>query len=207
MRQRGIRRAIKRSLDVGFAGAGLCAAAPVIGATAAAVWASMGRPVLFTQERVGEGERVFRIYKFRSMRDPRDPSAPEPDHERITRVGAFLRSTSLDELPQLLNILKGDMSLVGPRPLLVRYIPRYDARQRRRHEVLPGLTGWAQVNGRNASSWEEKFENDVWYVEHWSLALDVRILARTVLTVVKRDGVSAEAHVTMPEFMGSPTPA
>lgn len=194
---------MKRAFDVGAASAGLLATAPIGAGTAIAVAASMGRPVLFTQERVGADERVFRIYKFRTMRSPTDPSAPEPDAERITRVGAFLRSTSLDELPQLLNVLKGDMSLVGPRPLLVRYLPRYDATQRRRHEVLPGLTGWAQVNGRNSASWEEKFANDVWYVDHWSLRLDARILARTLKTVLRREGISAQEHTTMPEFMGS----
>lgn len=203
MRQRGLRRAAKRAFDVGAAGVGLAVTAPVLAVTATAVWGSMGRPVLFTQERVGEGERIFRILKFRTMRAPRDASRPEPDQDRITRVGAFLRSTSLDELPQLVNVLKGDMSLVGPRPLLVRYLPRYDEVQRRRHQVLPGLTGWAQVNGRNAATWEEKFANDVWYVDHWSLRLDARILARTLRTVVRREGISADRHVTMPEFMGA----
>lgn len=204
MRQRGIRRLVKRSIDVGVAATGLAAASPVLAVTGMAVWRSMGRPVLFTQPRVGENDAVFRIYKFRTMRNPTDPSNPEPDAERITRVGQFLRSSSLDELPQLVNVLKGDMSLVGPRPLLVRYLDRYNARQRKRHDVLPGLTGWAQVNGRNSSSWEDKFENDVWYVENWSLRLDARVLAKTLLTVVRRDGVSADQHVTMPEFMGSP---
>ncbi len=203
MRQTGLRRAIKRGLDVSVATVGLTAGAPLLAGTALAVWCSMGRPILFTQERVGEHERVFHIYKFRTMRAPRSADHPEPDAERITRVGAFLRSTSLDELPQLFNVLKGDMSLVGPRPLLVRYLPRYTERQRRRHEVLPGLTGWAQINGRNASSWEKKFEHDVWYVENWSLRLDARILVRTLLTVLRREGISATAHVTMPEFTGS----
>jgi lipopolysaccharide/colanic/teichoic acid biosynthesis glycosyltransferase len=143
---------------------------------------------------------VFRLVKFRTMAP--GPDDPTGDHLRITPVGAFLRSTSLDELPQLYNVLKGDMSLVGPRPLLVRYLPRYSPRQRRRHEVLPGLTGWAQVNGRNALGWDEKFERDVWYVEHWSLRLDAKILAKTAWQVVRRDGVSADGHVTMPEFMG-----
>lgn len=203
VRQVGFARVLKRTLDVTVAGAGLLAGAPLLAAAGAAVWWTMGRPVLFRQERVGEGERVFRIVKFRTMR-PASPSAgPETDEARITRVGRFLRDTSLDELPQLINILRGDMSLVGPRPLLVRYLPRYDARQRRRHEVLPGLTGWAQVAGRNAITWGEKFERDVWYVEHWSPWLDARILARTALVVLRREGVSAEGHATMPEFMGT----
>jgi lipopolysaccharide/colanic/teichoic acid biosynthesis glycosyltransferase len=200
VRQSGIRLRLKRGVDVAVAGVGLVVTAPLVAATAAAVWASMGRPVLFTQDRVGRGERIFRIKKFRSMRAPTSPD--EADDDRITRVGRFIRKTSLDELPQLANILRGDMSLVGPRPLLVRYLPRYSERQRRRHEVLPGITGWAQVNGRNALGWDEKFERDVWYVENWSLALDLRILARTALTVVRRDGISSEGHVTMPEFMG-----
>lgn len=203
MRQRGLRLRIKRSFDIAVASAALVATAPVMAGTGVAVWASMGRPVLFTQQRVGRDDQVFRILKFRTMRAPRDPGNPEPDAQRITRVGRFLRRTSLDELPQLVNIVRGDMSLIGPRPLLVRYLPRYSATQRRRHEVLPGLTGWAQVNGRNASSWERKFADDVWYVDHWSLRLDARILFRTVSTVLRRDGVSAAEHVTMPEFMGS----
>jgi len=162
----------------------------------------MGSPVLFRQQRVGQDESIFQIYKFRSMRDPAYPG--EPDEARLTRVGRFIRSTSLDELPQLINILKGDMSLIGPRPLLVRYLPRYSARQRLRHSVLPGLTGWAQVCGRNSLSWEDKFEHDVWYVEHWSIGLDLKILLRTIGSVAKRSGVSAEGQATMSEFMGSP---
>ena len=175
----------------------------VIG-TGVAVRVSMGSPILFRQDRVGKDEAIFRIYKFRSMRDPAYPG--EPDEARLTRVGRFIRSTSLDELPQLLNVLKGDMSLVGPRPLLVRYLPRYSPRQRLRHSVLPGLTGWAQVSGRNSLSWEEKFEHDVWYVEHWSVGLDLKIALRSVKAVLRRSGVSAEGQATMSEFMGS-TPA
>lgn len=209
MTQRGPALWVKRAVDVAVAGSALALTAPVLGAAAGAVLATMGRPVLFRQERVGRGGRVFRIVKFRTMRAG-TPGVidPERDHLRITRVGKLLRATSIDELPQLLNVLRGDMSLVGPRPLLVRYLGRYNARQQRRHEVLPGLTGWAQVHGRNALGWDEKFERDVWYVEHWSPLLDLRILARTVALVARRDGVSAEGHATMPEFMGSePSPA
>ena len=203
MRQRGWRRLLKRSVDVGAAAVGLVATAPIMAGTATAVAVTMGLPVTFRQQRVGEKERIFHILKFRSMRDPVDPNHPEPDHQRITKLGAFLRSTSLDELPQLLNVLKGDMSLVGPRPLLVRYLERYDSRQRTRHAVLPGITGWAQVNGRNKASWADKFEHDAWYVENWSLVLDAKILLKTAKTVVLREGVAADQHVTMPEFMGN----
>jgi sugar transferase EpsL len=202
MRQRGWRLLAKRAFDVTAASGALVASAPVLAGVAGAVLVTMGRPVLFSQERVGRDDRVFRVYKFRTMRAA-DPQAPlDQDHARITPVGRFLRATSLDELPQLFNVVKGDMSLVGPRPLLVRYLPRYAPRQRRRHDVLPGLTGWAQIHGRNALSWDEKFEHDVWYVEHWSLALDAKIVAKTVWKVLRRDGISAEGHATMPEFLG-----
>ena len=193
-------RRAKRAFDVTVAAGALVAVAPILGTVAVAVRASMGSPVFFRQTRVGRGERRFRIHKFRTMRDPAFEG--EGDAERITRLGGFLRSTSLDELPQLIDVLKGDMSVVGPRPLLVRYLDRYSPRQRRRHEVTPGITGWAQVNGRNAMSWDEKFARDVEYVDNWSLALDVKILARTVGTVFDRSGISADEHATMPEFMG-----
>lgn len=203
MRQRGARLAVKRAVDVAVAGAALAVASPVIVATAGAVAVGLGRPVLFTQPRVGRGDRVFRVYKFRTMRDAAGPDGrPLPDEQRLTPLGRFLRERSLDELPQLVNVLKGDMSLVGPRPLLVRYLERYSPEQRRRHDVLPGLTGWSQVNGRNALSWSEKLALDVWYVDHWSLGLDARILARTVVGVVRGDGISAAGHATMPEFTG-----
>ncbi len=180
-------------------------AAPVLAGAAVAVRATMGSPVLFRQKRPGKGERVFEIVKFRTMREATDPEGrPLSDAERLTPVGRWLRATSVDELPQLWNVLRGDLSLVGPRPLLVRYLPRYSPEQRRRHEVMPGITGWAQIHGRNAISWEEKFALDVWYVEHWSLALDARILIETVGRVLKRDGVSSEGHATMPEFEGAP---
>ena len=173
-------------------------------ALAICVW--MGRSVLFRQVRIGRGDRAFRIVKFRTMRDARDNAGNLlADEERLTTLGRFMRRGSLDELPQLWNVLRGNMSLVGPRPLLPEYLPRYSAFQRRRHEVKPGITGWAQVNGRNALGWEQKFELDVWYVDHWSVWLDIKILWMTVVKVVCGEGISQQGHATMPEFMGSPT--
>jgi len=195
---------MKRGLDVSVAATALVATAPVMLGTACAIRATMGSPVLFRQERPGRGEQIIKIMKFRSMRDPLPHEvASQSDAQRITRLGAFLRKSSIDELPQLVNILRGDMSLVGPRPLVKQYLDRYTLEQRRRHDVMPGLTGWAQVNGRNGLSWEEKFAHDVWYVDHWSLRLDAKILAKTVVQVLKRDGISSDGHATMPEFMGS----
>ena len=165
----------------------------------------LGKPVFFRQERPGRGGKIFRMFKFRTMADLRGPDGNLlPDEERMTRLGSFLRSASLDELPEILNVLKGDMSLVGPRPLLVRYLPLYSPEQGRRHEVRPGITGWAQVNGRNAISWEEKFRLDVWYVDHYSLFLDLKICALTFRKVFVREGIAAEGSATMPEFKGSP---
>jgi len=204
VKQRGLALAAKRVVDVAVAGSALALLSPVIAGTAVAVLATMGRPVFFRQERVGRDERTFRITKFRTMHPTDDDRvAPDEDHLRITPLGQFLRDTSLDELPQLVNVLLGDMSVVGPRPLLVRYLPRYSAEQRRRHEVLPGLTGWAQIHGRNSVSWDEKFARDTWYVDHWSPLLDLKILVRTALIVARRDGVSAAGHATMPEFLGT----
>jgi lipopolysaccharide/colanic/teichoic acid biosynthesis glycosyltransferase len=203
MLQSGWRFLIKTALDRTAALAGLVVAAPVLAGAAVAVRATMGSPVLFRQKRPGRGERVFEIVKFRTMREATDAEGRAlSDAERLTPVGRWLRATSVDELPQLWNVLRGDLSLVGPRPLLVRYLPRYSPEQRRRHEVMPGITGWAQIHGRNAISWEEKFALDVWYVEHWSLGLDARILLETVGRVLKRDGVSSDGHATMPEFEG-----
>lgn len=194
----------KRVLDVAGAAACLALGAPVITAAAAAVRLSMGAPVFFRQERPGLHGRPFRLFKFRTMTDERGPDGKLlPDAQRLTAVGRFIRSTSLDELPQLLNVLKGEMSLVGPRPLLMQYLSRYDERQAKRHDMKPGITGLAQVRGRNSLSWEEKFEHDVQYVESWSLLLDARILLETVAQVVLRKGISAGGHATMPEFMGS----
>jgi lipopolysaccharide/colanic/teichoic acid biosynthesis glycosyltransferase len=195
----------KRVPDVILAALALIALSPILLALAGAIRWRMGSPVLFRQTRPGMNERVFTMYKFRSMRDAVDRNGkPPPDHERLTRFGRLLRSTSLDELPELWNVLKGDMSLVGPRPLLVEYLTRYTPFQRRRHEVKPGITGWAQVNGRNSLSWEEKFEMDVWYVENRSLTLDLKILWLTFRTLVRRDGISQQGHATMSEFLGGP---
>ena len=205
MRQAGIPLLVKQLVDRSAAAAGLLLTAPVMVGVAAAVALSMGRPVLFEQERPGRYGRIFHLYKFRTMRDAKGPDGRDlPDAERLTRVGEFLRRTSLDELPQLVNVLRGELSLVGPRPLLVRYLERYSPEQARRHDVLPGITGWAQVSGRNALSWEDKFAHDVWYVDHWSLWLDVKILLRTIGAVLGARGVSQDGHVTMTEFMGSP---
>jgi lipopolysaccharide/colanic/teichoic acid biosynthesis glycosyltransferase len=168
---------------------------------------NLGSPVFFRQKRPGLDGTIFEMVKFRTMRNATTPDGiPLPDDQRMTKFGNFLRKLSLDELPELWNVVKGDMSLVGPRPLLVQYLDRYSPRQMRRHETRPGVTGWAQVNGRNAVAWEDRFEMDVWYVENWSFTLDLKILWMTVLTVFKRSGVSAEGHVTMPEFMGSQQP-
>jgi sugar transferase EpsL len=165
-----------------------------------------GKPVLFRQKRPGLYGEIFTIYKFRTMSNLRDENGNlEPDSKRLTRLGKFLRSTSLDELPELLNVLKGEMSLVGPRPLLIQYLDRYSNEQARRHEVLPGITGWAQINGRNALSWEERFQMDVWYIDHWSFGLDLKILWITFWKVIKREGINQPGHATAPEFMGNLT--
>ena len=163
----------------------------------------LGSPILFTQERPGKDGKIFRMYKFRSMTDERDENGVLlPDEMRLTEFGKKLRSTSLDELPELFNVLKGDMSFIGPRPLLVRYLPLYNERQKHRHDVRPGITGYAQVNGRNAITWEDKFEKDVWYVEHISFWTDVKILFKTVSVVLGRQGISSETAATMEEFRG-----
>jgi sugar transferase EpsL len=196
--------ACKRCLDVVGASGGLVLLSPLLAAASLAIRVTMGAPILFRQLRTGKGGRLFWLYKFRTMTDDRTQDGSLlPDHERLSWLGRALRAASLDELPQLWNVLKGDMSAVGPRPLLPEYLPRYTAFQRRRHEVKPGITGWAQVNGRNALTWEQKFELDVWYVDHWGLWLDVKILWMTVLQVLRREGISQAGHVTMPEFMGT----
>ena len=196
-------RFLKKALDRSVALAGLAVSVPLVFCAALAiVLEDFGSP-FFVQERPGLHGRPFRLVKLRTMRASR-PGGPDlPDAERITRVGRLLRRTSLDELPQLWNVLKGDLSLVGPRPLLMRYLARYSPEQARRHEVLPGITGWAQINGRNAISWEEKLRLDVWYVDHWSLGLDLRILARTAGRVLRRQDISGPGHATAPEFMGT----
>ena len=197
-------RAAKRLIDVTASAAGLIATAPITIPVALAIRATMGSPVLFRQERPGLGGAPFKLNKFRTMRDLRpDESMLASDADRITALGKFLRSTSIDELPSLLNVLSGDMSLVGPRPLQMRYLKRYSPEQGRRHEVKPGVTGWAQINGRNSLTWEEKFDLDVWYVENRSLWLDLKILAMTVWAVASRRGVSAEGEATMSKFTGT----
>jgi lipopolysaccharide/colanic/teichoic acid biosynthesis glycosyltransferase len=197
-------RFIKRAIDLMGAATGLALAAPAMATAAAAILLLDGRPVFWTQDRTGWHGRVFQIWKFRTMSEERDSAGRLlEDGARLTGVGAVLRASSLDELPQLWNVLRDEMSFVGPRPLPTEYLRRYSPRQQRRHEVLPGITGWAQVHGRNALSWEEKFELDVWYVDHCSLWLDLKILRRTVRAVLRRRGISQAGHATMPEFLGS----
>ena len=193
---------LKRGLDVVAAGAGLVLISPVLACVALAVALNLGQPVLFCEPRAGKDGRVFLLLKFRTMRSPDPARGLVTDAERLTPFGRALRSTSLDELPSLWNVLRGDMSIVGPRPLLVRYLDRYSAEQERRHEVRPGITGLAQARGRNQLSWDERFVLDVDYVERRSLALDARIVFETVLAVLRRDGITSPGHVTMPEFQG-----
>lgn len=196
--------AIKRAVDVTVASVGLVVLSPIGAAVALVVATTMGRPVLFRQERPGRGGRLFRLVKFRTMRESFDENGqPLPDPARLTRVGRWLRRTSLDELPELWNVLIGDMSLVGPRPLLVEYLPFYTAEQARRHEVRPGITGLAAVSGRNALSWEERFALDVRYVNHRSLWLDLKILARTLGKVLSMEGIAPEGLETTERFRGS----
>lgn len=194
----------KRAADFFIAGLVLTLLSPALAILASLVLATMGRPVIFRQRRTGLRDAEFTIYKLRTMTGARNADGFSlPDSQRLTRVGRFLRTTSLDEVPQLWNVIRGEMSLVGPRPLLPAYIPRYTDFQRRRHEVKPGITGWAQVNGRNSLSWEEKFELDVWYVENRSFLVDMRVLWLTVVNVFRRTGISTEGSATAPEFMGS----
>ena len=177
---------------------------PLLAILALMVRLKLGSPILFKQQRPGLNDRPFNILKFRTMTDERDSQGNLlPDADRLPAFGAWLRSTSLDELPELINIAKGEMSFVGPRPLLMQYLPRYSPEQKRRHEMKPGLTGWAQINGRNAISWEEKFELDVWYIDNWSLWLDLKIIFSTVVKVLKREGISEQGNVTMKQFMGN----
>lgn len=198
---------IKRFLDVFLSSFAIIVLSPLLAVVALAVKIKLGSPVLFSQARPGKFGEIFVLKKFRTMTDEPDPLTGEllPDEQRLTSFGTFLRSTSLDELPELFNILKGDMSIVGPRPLLVKYLPRYNKVQLHRHDVRPGLTGFAQVNGRNAISWEEKFDMDVYYTEHISFLFDLKIILQTVKTVLCRDGISSDTYATMEEFMGTPT--
>ena len=206
-RQTGAGLFLKRCIDVVAAGAGLVCLSPVMVATGLFVRLTLGGPVFFRQRRPGRNGHPFTVLKFRTMLDATDANGQElPDEQRLTWAGRLLRSTSLDELPQLWNVLRGDMSLVGPRPLLMEYLPRYSPEQARRHDVLPGITGWAQINGRNALSWEERFRLDAWYVDHWSLALDLKILLLTVVRVLQRQGISFASEATMHKFMGTPLP-
>ncbi len=193
---------VKRFLDIVIAFSGLVLLAPVFIVIALAVRLSMGAPVFYSDVRPGRGGVPFTMLKFRTMREV-NAGGPPSDGERITRLGRFLRRTSLDELPELWNVLVGDMSLVGPRPLLMEYLPLYSPEQARRHEVRPGITGWAQVNGRNATSWEHRFACDIWYVENRTLLLDMKILSMTLLKVIRTEGVSHFGHATMPKFRGS----
>ena len=197
-------RFVKRGLDAFLATGALIVLSPVLLVTAILVRIKIGSPVLFTQERPGRDGKIFKLYKFRTMTDARDEKGELlPDDQRLPAFGQKLRSTSLDELPELINMVKGDMAVVGPRPLLVKYLPRYNKHQARRHEVRPGFTGLAQVHGRNSISWEEKFDWDVKYVDHITFRGDVKIIADTVRTVLKREGITGGGEVTMAEFMGS----
>lgn len=198
------KRFVKRCLDFLLSLAALIILSPVLLLVAILVRCKLGSPILFKQKRPGLHEKIFCMYKFRTMTDAKDADGNLlPDEMRLTKFGKLLRSTSLDELPELFNILKGDMAIVGPRPLLVQYLPRYNERQHHRHDVRPGFTGLAQVNGRNSISWQEKFEWDVKYVENVSFLMDLRIIAKTVKVVLKRDGISSETSVTMEEFRGN----
>jgi lipopolysaccharide/colanic/teichoic acid biosynthesis glycosyltransferase len=195
---------LKRGLDILASCVGLVALAPVIAIVAVLVFCAMGRPVLFAQPRPGKEGRMFTLYKFRTMSDAVDAAGEAmPDVDRLTPAGRFIRRHSLDELPQLWNVLRGDMSLIGPRPLLIEYLPLYSAEQARRHDLRPGITGWAQVNGRNAQTWEERLRLDVWYVDHCSFGFDLRILWLTLLKVLRSEGINQPGNATMPRFTGN----
>jgi len=201
-----VQRCLKRCFDIAVAGIGLLVLAPLFGVVAAAIWLTMGSPIFFKQRRPGLHERLFTVCKFRTMMDARDEKGELLlDSERITPLGRLIRDISIDELPQLWNVLRGHMSLVGPRPLLSLYLDRYNAFQHRRHEVKPGITGWAQVNGRNAINWETKFELDVWYVDHWNLLLDLKILLKTVRKVFRREGIAQIGPPSEFQFRGAKT--
>lgn len=204
MTKRLYRDYIKRFLDIVLSVGAIVVLSPVMAVTAVLVRVKLGSPVIFKQKRPGKDEKIFEMYKFRSMTDARDENGELlPDEVRLTSFGKKLRASSLDELPELFNILKGDMSVVGPRPLLVQYLPLYNAQQKRRHEVRPGVTGYAQVHGRNAITWEEKFEKDVYYVDHISFWGDWKIILQTIRAVVKKEGISSETSVTMELFEGT----
>jgi sugar transferase EpsL len=199
-----MRHFIKRLFDIISSAAGLIVISPLLIVLAILIRLKLGSPILFRQQRPGLGGKAFVIYKFRTMTDQRDASGNLLlDSQRLPAFGRFLRSTSFDELPELLNVLKGDMSIVGPRPLMMKYLGRYSPEQARRHEVKPGITGWAQINGRNAISWEDKFKLDVWYVDNWTFWLDMKIILRSVLMVIAKEGITQQGRATMDEFMGT----
>lgn len=195
----------KRLMDLCLVIPGMIILSPILLIISLLVWLKLGRPIFFVQTRPGFMGKPFRLYKFRTMTNLRDENgAFLDDSQRITSFGQFLRSTSLDELPELYNILRGEMSIVGPRPLLMQYLDRYSPEQHRRHHVLPGITGWAQINGRNAITWQDKFRFDVWYVDHWSLALDLKIIALSIWKVLKREGIDQPGYISAEEFLGNP---
>jgi lipopolysaccharide/colanic/teichoic acid biosynthesis glycosyltransferase len=198
-----LQRVVKRLIDIACSAVGLIILSPILILAAILIKMKLGSPIFFTQGRVGENGKIFKMIKFRTMLDTTDKwGEPLPDEERLTPFGQKLRCTSIDELPELINVLKGDMSLVGPRPLLVEYVELYSKKQWRRHEVRPGITGWAQINGRNSLGWSERFSLDVEYVDNYNLIMDIKILLMTVLKVIKKDGISQEGHVTMEKFNG-----
>lgn len=197
---------LKRVVDVSGAVVGIVLFLPLMILVAVAIWCTMGRPIIYRQIRPGLYGKPFVMYKFRTMTNAVDATGQLlPDEQRLTRLGRWLRATSLDELPELWNVLKGDMSLVGPRPLLMEYLDLYTPEQARRHEVKPGITGWAQINGRNTLSWEEKFKMDIWYVDNWTVALDLKIMFMTIIKVLRREGINAHGYATAPKFGGQPT--
>lgn len=200
-----MRHFIKRLFDVISSIAGLIVISPLLVVLAVLVRFKLGSPILFRQQRPGLGGKAFVIYKFRTMTDQCDASGNLlPDEQRLPAFGRFLRSTSFDELPELFNVLKGDMSIVGPRPLMMKYLSRYSPEQARRHEAKPGITGWAQINGRNAISWEDKFKLDVWYVDNWTFWLDMKIILKSIWMVIAKEGITQQGRATMDEFMGTP---
>ena len=195
---------LKRLFDIAVSATGLIISAPITLTAAVVIAKKLGKPVLFRQVRPGQDGKPFEIYKFRTMSDERDENGELlPDNQRMTPVGTFIRKSSIDELPQLINVLKGDISLVGPRPLLMEYLPLYNDEQKKRHNVKPGITGWAQVNGRNAISWDEKFKLDVWYAENQSFKLDMYIIYKTVINILQRKDINAPNHVTAEKFKGN----
>ncbi|EFS19777.1 sugar transferase [Staphylococcus hominis] len=195
---------LKRLFDIAVSATGLIISAPITLTTAVVISKKLGKPVLFRQVRPGQDGKPFKIYKFRTMSDERDENGELlPDDQRMTPVGTFIRKSSIDELPQLINVLKGDISLVGPRPLLMEYLPLYNDEQKKRHNVKPGITGWAQVNGRNAISWDQKFKLDVWYAENQSFKLDMYIIYKTIINILQRKDINAPDHVTAEKFNGN----